>query len=89
MREANKTKKRREFIKVGLRTIVLGSLAFTGLSLGRRGATRNGEITHCAIDLPCRICSKLPGCQEREARDTRREYRDSLDLSVTKQRGPK
>ena len=89
MKEAFKTKNRREFIKTGLRTIVLGSLAFAGLSLGGKRSSGSEEKTSCAIDLPCRICSKLPGCQEREALDAKREHRDSLDRSAAKQRGPK
>jgi hypothetical protein len=80
---------RREFIKTGLRTIVLGSLGFAGLSLGKRRSSGSEEKTSCSIDLPCRICSKLPGCQEREALDAKQEYRDSLGRLVARQRGPK
>jgi hypothetical protein len=89
VKEAFKTKNRREFIKTGLRTIVLGSLGYAGLSLGRRRSSGSEEKTSCAIDLPCRICLKLPGCQEQEALDAKLEYRDSLDRSAAKQRGLK
>ena len=61
MKEAHKTKSRRQFIEDGLRTIMLGGLAFVGLSLGWRGISHSGEESSCAVDLPCRICSKLPG----------------------------
>ena len=84
MKEKHITKSRREFIKAGFRTILLGSLAFVGLSLGRRGLSGWGEKTSCAVDLPCRICSKLPGCQKQVARDTKQEYRNSLDQSAMK-----
>ena len=69
---------RRDFFKQGARAIVLSGLAFVGITLGRRSITRSGKKTSCVIDLPCRICSKLPGCEERIALDTKREYRDSL-----------
>jgi hypothetical protein len=85
MIEEHKTKNRREFIKAGLRTIVLGSLGYSGLSLGRRASSDSEEKASCTIDLPCRICSKLTGCQELVARNTKREYHDSLDRSAAKQ----
>jgi len=89
MKEAQTTKSRREFMKDGLRTVVLSGLAFAGLSLGRRGASSSGKETSCTIDLPCRICSKLPGCQQLKAIDTKQEYHDSLNRSLSKNRGPK
>ena len=78
MKEPRKIIGRREFMKDGARAVVLSGLAFVGFSLGRRSISRSGKKTSCVIDLPCRICSKLPGCEERIALDTKREYRDSL-----------
>ena len=87
MKEANKMGSRREFIKGGLRTVALSGLAFAGLSLGRRGISRSGEESSCAMDLPCNICSKLPGCREIKAVDFKREYHDNLNRSLLKNRG--
>jgi hypothetical protein len=77
MQETKKMKNRREFIKDGLRTVVLGGLAFAGLSLGRRKVSSSGDETSCTLDLPCSICSKLPGCREPEAMDTKQISRES------------
>ena len=81
MKETHKSKSRRDFMKAGLRSIVLSGLVFAGFSLGWRRASRSGKEASCAIDLPCRICSKLPGCQQIKAADARREYRNSQDRS--------
>lgn len=89
MKKAHKIKNRREFIKDGLRTVVLSGLAFAGLSLGWRRASISRKETFCVIDLPCRICSKLPGCQQLKAIDIKQEYHDSLNRSLSKNKGPK
>jgi len=89
MKEAHKIKSRREFFKDGLRTVVLSGLAFAGLSLGWRGVSNSGKDSSCMIDLPCRICSKLPGCQQLKAMGAKREYHDSLNRSISKNRGLK
>jgi hypothetical protein len=88
MKEAHKTIGRREIIKDGLRTVVLSGLAYVGLSIGWRNASSSVKEKICAIDLPCRICSKLPGCQQLRAMDAKREYHDSLNPSLSKNRGP-
>ena len=87
MKETRNSKGRRKFIEDGLRTVVLSSLAFVGLSLGWRGASRSAEESSCAMDLPCRICPKLPGCRELKAAAVKREYHDNLNLSLSKNRG--
>ncbi len=84
MKETRNTKSRRKFIEDGLRTVALSGLAFVGLSLGWRGATGSGEESSCAVDLPCRICSKLPGCRELKAADVKREYHENLNRSLSK-----
>jgi hypothetical protein len=71
------TKNRREFIKDGLRAVLFGGLAFTGLFLGWRGYSLSDKESPCLIDLPCRSCSKLPGCQEPRAIDARQKPDDS------------
>jgi hypothetical protein len=75
MQEKQKKKNRREFMKHGLRTVVLSSLAFTGLSLGWRRASSPGKETSCPIELPCRICPQLPGCRKPEAVNTKQKAR--------------
>lgn len=75
MQETQKMKKRREFLKDGLRASLLGGLALVGLSLGWRGISRSGQESSCSIDLPCRICSQLPGCRKPEAVDTKQKSR--------------
>jgi hypothetical protein len=87
MKETRNTKSRRKFIEDGLRTVALSGLAFVGLSLGWRGAAGSGEESSCAVDLPCRICSKLPGCRELKAADVKREYHENLNRSLSKNRG--
>jgi len=64
-------------MKDGLRAVLFGGLAFTGLFLGWRGYSRTDKESSCLVDLPCRNCSKLPGCQEPRAIDARQEPDDS------------
>ena len=71
------TKNRREFLRDGLRTVLFGGLVFTGLFLGWKGYSRQGKESSCLVLLPCRDCSKLPGCQEPRAIDTRQNPPDS------------
>ncbi len=64
MMEDTKLKDRREFIKDGLRAILLGGVVFSGLFLGWRGQANSGTETSCSLDLPCRSCSKITSCIE-------------------------
>ncbi len=89
MQKTQKVKTRREFIKDGLRTVVLSGLAFVGLSVGGRKASSFGIETSCAIDLPCRICSRLPGCRKPEAEEARKISRDSRQQLSSQKRGTK
>jgi hypothetical protein len=75
MKDKPKEKGRREFIRAGLRSAVLGGLAFVGLSVSRRKAPNHGEDTSCTLDLPCRICSRLPGCRKPVAMETKQMIR--------------
>ena len=77
MKQARKTNNRRQFMKDGLRAVLLSGLVFTGLSLGRRGGYRSGAASSCSVDLPCGICSRLPGCGKPEAVDTKRRAEQS------------
>ncbi len=65
------TENRREFLKSGLRSLVLGGLVFVSgfLSWRKAGSKKSGN--YCETDLPCRKCSSLPGCTEKNAVKTR------------------
>jgi hypothetical protein len=89
MQETEKKKNRREFIKDGLRTFVLSGLAFVGFSVGWKKASSSGNEMSCAIDLPCRICSRLPGCQKPEAKHAKQMSWDSHQNPSIQKRGPK
>jgi len=53
MQEKHETKKRREFLKDGLRVLMLGGFAAVGLSLGRKRRSLPRDGSSCLIDLPC------------------------------------
>ena len=89
MQETQKIKNRREFLKDVLRASLLSGLAFAGLSLGWRGISRTGQESSCSIDLPCRICSQLPGCRKPEAVDTKQKTMDSRYQVSSQKRGTK
>lgn len=87
MIDKNETKSRRQFIQHGLRAAVVSGLALMGWSLGRRKASPSAEKTSCPVDLPCRVCSELPGCQQAEALETKREYHGPADRYLSKEGG--
>jgi len=89
MQEKKKKKNRREFLKDGLRAFLLSGLAFVGLSLGWRGISRSGQKSSCSIDLPCTICSQLPGCRKPETVDTKQKAVDSRHQASSQKRGKK
>jgi len=53
MEDFKSIRNRREFLKDGLRTVLFGGLAFTGLFLGWRGYSRSGKESSCLVRLPC------------------------------------
>ena len=65
--DMNKFKGRRDFLKDGMRAVLLAGLAFTGLSLGMRSQTDSENGSPCQIDLPCRSCAKFLCCRQPEA----------------------
>jgi hypothetical protein len=81
------TKNRREFLKDGLRAVLFGGLALSGLFLGWRGYSGADKESSCLIDLPCRSCSKLSGCQEPRAINARQEPDDSRFQSTKMNKG--
>jgi hypothetical protein len=79
------TKSRREFLRDGLRTVLFGGLAFTGLFLlGWRGHSNSGKESSCLVRLPCRGCSKLPDCQVPRAIDARQKTPSPSRLQSSK-----
>jgi len=67
MLNLTKSKTRREFLKDGLRAGAAGSIVFMGLFLGWRGKTAGSQNSKCAVNLPCRDCTKLKNCTEPSA----------------------
>ena len=86
MKDFRKTKNRREFLRDGLRAVLFGGLAFTGLFLGWKGHSLSGTESSCLVRLSCRGCSKLPDCQVPRAIDTRRKPLDSRLQSLKMKR---
>lgn len=87
MKKIDGSQSRRKFIKDAIRTVAFGGLVFVGFSLGSRRGSNSGEVRVCAVDLPCRICSKLPGCRLERARNARQECRDSRNLPCARDGG--
>jgi hypothetical protein len=65
---------RREFLKNGARTILFGGFVFMSVLLGKRKFSGSDQ-TSCQIELPCRNCSRIPGCENPKAV----EFRSELD----------
>lgn len=77
IQSVQKTKNRRDFLRDGMRTVLLSGLAFTGLFLGWKGYSNSGKESSCLVDLPCRGCSRLLDCREPKALDVKQKERDS------------
>jgi len=77
MPDQTKVKSRRDFIKDGMRAVLLGGFVFSGLFLGWRGRENSGKDVSCPIDLPCRSCSKISHCKESLARQEREKISES------------
>jgi hypothetical protein len=80
MPDQKKVKSRRDFIKDGMRAVVLGGFVFSGLFLGWRGRANSGTEVSCSIDLPCRRCSKISRCKESQALRERKKMSKSRCL---------
>ena len=80
MLDHTKIKSRRDFLKDGMRAVLLGGLVFFGLFLGWRGRANSGTGVSCSMDLPCRNCSKISRCQEPLARQEREKMSESRSL---------
>ena len=88
MKDFQKTKNRREFLRDGLRAVLFGGLAFTGLFLGWKGHSLSGIEPSCLVRLPCQDCSKLPDCQVPRAADARQKpYDPRIQSLKTKRKG--
>ncbi len=73
-------KSRRDFIKDGMRAVLLGGFVFSGLFLGWRGRANSGTDASCIIDLPCRNCSIIKRCPESQAFQKRKKRSESRSL---------
>jgi hypothetical protein len=71
--DMNKFKGRRDFLKDGMRAVLLAGFAFTGFSLGMRSQTDSLNGSSCQIDLPCRSCAKFRRCRQPEAQSVKNE----------------
>lgn len=80
MANQTKIKSRRDFIKDGMRAVLLGGFVFSGLFLGRRGRANSGTDASCFIDLPCRSCSIIKRCPESSAFQERKKRSESRSL---------
>ncbi|MFC2167881.1 hypothetical protein ACFLRW_02770, partial [Acidobacteriota bacterium] len=77
MPDHTKVKSRRDFIKDGMRAVLLGGLVFSGLFLGLRGRENTRTDTSCSVDLPCRSCSKINKCRESSALQERKIHSEN------------
>ena len=64
---------RRDFLKDGLRAVLVSGFVFTGILLGGKSRGRQGIGSSSAADLPCRYCSELKRCRKPEAERERRK----------------
>jgi hypothetical protein len=80
MMDQAKVKNRRDFIKDGMRAVLLGGFVFSGLFLGWRGRANAGTDISCFIDLPCRSCSIIRRCPESQAFQERKRKSESRNL---------
>ncbi len=80
MQHQTEVKSRRDFIKDGMRAVLLGGFVFSGLFLGWRGRANSGTDVSCFIDLPCRSCSIKRRCPESLAFQERKKKSESRSL---------
>ena len=86
MQNLHKTGSRREFLKGGIRTVLVGGLVFVSGMLGWRKISNAGQ-TSSQVNLPCRDCSILPVCFLPKAIDFKREKRRSPQNSFLMKKG--
>ncbi|NOR54321.1 MAG: hypothetical protein GQ536_09570 [Candidatus Aminicenantes bacterium] len=86
MQDLQKTGSRREFLKDGIRTVLVGGFVFGSGMLGWRKISNAGQ-TSSLVNLPCRDCSILPVCFLPKAIDFKREKRRSPQNSFLMKKG--
>ena len=84
--DLNKTGSRREFLKDGIRTVVLGGFVFVGGMFAWRSISNKGQ-TSSLVDEPCGDCFILPVCVLPEAIDFKRKKRRSPQNSFPRKKG--
>lgn len=80
MPNQTKIKSRRDFIRDGMRAVLLGGFVFSGLFLGWRGRANSGTDLSCFIDLPCKSCSIIRRCPESQSFQERKRKSESRSL---------
>jgi hypothetical protein len=71
----DKLQNRREFVISAARKTIFGGLSIAGIALGYRSISADEESI-CEVNLPCRNCFKLGGCNEERAKETKIQIRD-------------
>lgn len=69
-----KNQNRREFLKNSARYFTLGGVSFLGIKLAA-DSIKSGSDPACEVNLPCRNCFKLGGCNEVKAVKMREEIK--------------
>ena len=69
-----KSARRRDFLKSGLRALLLGGIAFAGGLLGWRELRSEEDETLCTITSPCRNCAKLKYCTNPKAAESEQNF---------------
>ncbi len=85
IQDLHKAGSRREFLKGGIRTVLLGGFVFGSGMLGWRKISNSGQ-TSSLVNLPCRDCSILPVCFLPKAIDFKREKHRSPQNSFLKKK---
>jgi hypothetical protein len=85
--DMNKVTDRRDFLKDGMRAVLLAAFAFTGLSIGKRSLTDSVNGSSCQVDLPCRRCAKFSGCRLPEANSAKDEKTMARYSTGVKEKG--
>ena len=70
-RNPEKSNRRRDFLKSGLRTLFLGVIACVSGLLGWRKIRSSEDGNYCVIVAPCRNCSEFSGCTDPKAAESR------------------
>ena len=71
-RKPEKSNRRRDFLKSGMRVLLLGVIACISGLLGWRKIRSSECGNYCVVESPCRRCSEFSGCTYSRAAESRR-----------------